>query len=515
MRTKYATINAIFGIAFQVTNALINFVIRRVLVSSVGLDYLGVNGLFSNILQLLSLVESGFGVAIIYLLYKPIASNDEMQIAKYMNYYRKIYHIVAVVIFILGIAMIPFLKVIVKDNPFGDRDIIVFYLLFLANTVSSYFLAYKASFLNACQRQYYVSVISIIANVIFAGLKIFSLIVLKNYILYLAIIIINTVAINLIVSEVVNHKFAYLRKYKKLELDKDIQNKIKNDVKAVMYHKVGGYVLNGTDNIVITYFVGLASVGLYSNYYLIMSTVGLFLSQVFTAIVPGFGEIIAEDSVRKTNHIYDVFKTVYFLDFLLYGLCSCIMVGLMQPFMVLWLGNTEYKLDDLIMFLVVFNFYLGGMRQAPVSVKSAAGIFKQDRFSPVLEAIINIIVSVVLASKIGIAGVIIGTITSCICMPFWTGPYFVYRDLFHRNFGKYLLVSLQYMGVTAVGCFLCYKISGLFNYSGGVVRFILLSVTCVIVAIIYFLVVFLCSRERNKLMEHVRPIFKKLKNIKN
>lgn len=506
MRSKYAFMNTIIGILYQLVNGVINVVLRRIIISSIGIDYLGVNGLFSNIFQLLCLVESGFGVAIVYMLYKPIQENDELQIAKFLNYFKKIYKVIALLVLVIGILFTPLLKYIIQDNPFSYKMTVVYYLLFLLNTVSSYFLAYKQSFLNACQRQYYVNIISIISVIFFAVLKIISLIVLKNYIVYLVIIIANTCFINLLVSIIVDKKYQYLKKFKKKKLQAEYVSKIKDDVKALFFHKIGGYILNGTDNLVITYFIGLSVVGIYSNYVLIISMLNIFINQIFTAIIPAFGGIIAEDAKKKTNRIYNIFHLSYFVSFLLYGACSLILCAVVQPFMCLWTGGTQYTLKMVIVYLIIFNFYLGGMRSAPNAVKSAAGIYRQDRFSPICEATINLVVSVVLASKIGIAGVIIGTITSNLAMPFWTAPYFVYRDLFKKNFSDFLIRTLKYFILLIIGVFIINELQKLIIFDGTILSFVILCLCSAIFVFFYMGLIFYFSKEKKNLISYIFTI---------
>lgn len=506
MRSKFAALNAFCGILYQLIYAITNMLIRKVMIDSIGIEYLGVNGLFSNILQLLGLVESGIGVAIVYLLYKPISINDEDEIAKLMNYYAKLYRIIAIIVLAIGIIFLPFLRIIIKDNPFTVRQTNYFYICFLLNTVSTYFLAYKTSFLNACQKQYYVSIISVLANIIFTVLKIISLVCFENYLYYLLLIIINTIFVNALVSVVVDRKYGYLKKKRKLVLEDSIKRKIKKDIKALMCHKIGGYILNGTDNIVITYFVGLTAVGLYSNYYLIISMVNIFINQVFNALVPAFGSIIAEDTVNDTNRIYPLYKMVYFVNFILYGACAMILVALMQPFLLLWLGGEKYLLSDIIMLLLVMSFYLGGMRSTPSAIKSAAGIYRQDKFSPICEAVINLVVSVLLVFKIGVAGVIIGTIFSCICMPFWTNAYYVYRDLFRVGFKEYLIVSVKYMILTSLGCLAIWFINTYLLKGVSVYFFIIRLFVTLFVTVIYFLTIFLASDQKENVFDYAKSV---------
>ena len=505
MRSRYATINTIFGLANQVALAVINLIIRRVMARTIGIDYLGVNGLFSNIITLLSLAESGFGIAIVYSLYKPIAENNQEEISKLVNYFSVIYRRIASIIFLFGIACIPLLKYLVKDNPFSSKDTIFFFLMFLLNNCVSYLFAYKASLLQACQRQYIVNIVSICVNLFFAVFRVIALVVERNYIYFLILVIINTLFVNIGVALICNHKYTFLIKNKKLALEKEKRKHIWGDVKALMWHKVGGYVLNGTDNIVISGFVGLATVGLYSNYLAISTLINSVFTQFLNAITPAMGDIIVEDSRQHTNKSYETYRIIHYLSFIMYSIGTMFILTVCQTFIgEVWLGR-EYMLSLSVVVLVAVNFYLSGMRLPATAVKSAAGIYKQDQFSPVCESIINLIVSIILVKRLGVAGVLLGTIIALICMPFWTAPFFIYRDLFHERFSIYLRDSLRFLFFTIVGsvvsCLIVNRI-----VIGGLAGFLIKAVVQGAIAIVYALLVTLISPEKKGVIEWVNKV---------
>lgn len=497
----------------QLVLALVNFILRRVLIQTMGVTYVGVDGLFSNILSLLGLVESGFGTAIVFSLYLPIAQGDEKKIVALVNFYSKVYRIIAITILFLGICFLPALKFIIKDNPFTTEETMIYYLLFLLNNVASYFLAYKTSFLMACQKQYLVSMTTMIANGLFAVLRIIVLIFWKNYVIFLFLIIINTVMVNVVVAQIVEKKYKYINSNNKNELSIEEKNSLFSNVKALLWHKIGTYVLNGTDNIVISYFVGIVSVGIYSNYILITRTLTQFINQLFNAIVPAMGDIIAEDSQTGENRAYSTYKSIYYLSFILYGTSTIILAALLQPFIKLWIGE-EYTVSALTVIFLVLNFYFSGMRTVPSTTKSAAGIYKQDRYSPICESIINLVLSVTLVHFIGMAGVIVGTLMSNLLMPFWTAPYYLYRDLFKKRFREYLYSSSKYFLITLAGVCIVNYLNSLVPFGSGLRDFVFMMLFSSLSALFYMLIIVLLSNEKKMLKPYINNLIIRISYIR-
>lgn len=510
MRSKYVLINTFFAILNQCALAIVNLVLRRVLVQTLGVSYVGVDGLFSNILSLLGLVESGFGTAVIFSLYAPISQGDDKKIGALVSFYSKIYRSIAAAVLIIGTALIPLLTFMIKDNPFTNEETVVFYILFLINNAASYLLAYKTSFLMACQRQFWVSGTTMICNVIFTCLRIIVLLTTGSYVVFLVLLIVNTVTVNFVIAKIVDNKFSYVNANKNEILDKAEKESIKSNVKALLWHKVGSYVLNGTDNLVISYFIGIVAVGVYSNYVLITRTLTQFMNQLFNSIVPAMGDIIAEDKQTGGNKAYITYKSIYYLSFVIFGTSTIILSSLIQPFVKLWVGSENVASDVMALFLVV-NFYFSGMRIVPSTTKSAAGIYKQDKFSPVCEAVLNLVISITLAKFIGVTGVIIGTLVSNLLMPFWTAPYFLYRDLFHKKFREYLWSSLKYLMITFTGVFILMYISNKIVTAENVWGFLMQLVFSVIYAVLYMLIFVCVSKDKDLLMPYLNRIWKRFK----
>ena len=458
MRTKNSIKNSIFGIGGQAINTLLSFISRTIFITMLGADYLGVNGLFSNILSMLSLAELGLGSAIIYNMYRPLAEGDERKLKALMSLYEKSYKIIGITIAIVGCLISPYLSYIIKDTP-NIPNLIIIYLMFLMNSVVSYFYIYKSSIIMADQKNYIITVRQQIFTVLQVILQIVVLYITKNYLAYLLIQIICTFLMNFSISKKADKMYPFLKSKNKEKLDSNEKKIIFKHVSATMSHKVGGVVVNGTDNILMSKFVGVYWVGLYSNYYMIISIINRFVGQIFTAITASVGHLNVKESKEKS---YDVYKKILFINFWIYGFCSISLLSLFNPFIKLWLGD-KFLLSSGIVVLIVTNFYLTGMRQSTITYNSTLGLFWNDRYKPWIEACINMIASIILLKKLGISGVFLGTLISSVTTSVWVDPYILFKHGFNRNLSDYFKQYLKYMLITIISAVSTYKLNTLIN----------------------------------------------------
>lgn len=445
MRTKFALINSIVGLIGQVFLVLSNLVVRRIFVATIGLDYLGINGLFGNILSFLALTESGVGIAMAYSLYAPVADNNEEKIRDLMLFYKKAYIVIALGVAGIGSLLIPIIPYLVTDTIFSDSQIILYYCLFLLDNVVSYFLAYRTTFLNACQKNYVITTIRTIVMCVGIALKSIALALTHDFVIYLLITIAVTFTNNVLVSFYVDKKYKFLKSKEHNPIPNEEKKNLFKNIKGLFLHKIGAFAVFGTDNIIISLFLNLRTVGIYSNYTLILTQLNTFATQLFNAIIPGVGNYIAVGEKDS----YKMYKNILFINFLLYGSFTSILVCVIQPFLQFWIGK-EGLLTTGVVFLILLDFYLKGMRNTVQIFKTAGGIFYQDRYSPLVEAVINLVVSIVLTSQIGLPGVFLGTIISGLCAPFLITPYYLFKDLFGVKFKYYLRDMIKYFGVLII-----------------------------------------------------------------
>ena len=478
-RIENTSKNFLFTVISTILTSVLGFITRTVFIHEIGITYLGANSLFTNILSMLSLTELGIGTAIAFSLYKPLADDDIETIKSLMSFYKKAYKVIAVVILILGLMLVPFLDILIKDP--GDMKHINFiYLVFLYNTVVSYLFTYKVTLLSADQKSYIMTNINMIISVVTAIIQLIILISFKNYFIYLIIgALINTVQW-FFVNKYIFNRYPYLKDKNIKPLSNNNKKQIQTNVKAMMFHKVGELCINQTDNIVISSFISISAVGLYNNYFMIINIINKFALSFFNAATASLGNLIATENCETQ---YTVFKRYNFLGFWVFGWSSICLIVLLNPFVEIWLGS-DYLIDNLTIILVIINFYLVGMRTTIGNVKMAAGLYSQDQWAPIVQSAINLAVSVYGAIKLGLPGVFLGTVVSSVFVPCWYRPLVVYKYTFKRSCKSYFITYFKYI-LVILFCFtsvvmLNYIILNILNISI-VFEFIIKCIVCVIV----------------------------------
>ena len=446
-RTEHSIRNTTVAMITQIVSVLLSFVTRTVFIKKLGADYLGVNGLFSNILTMLSLAEMGVGTAIIYAMYKPLAEKDEKKISALMSLYERLYRIIGLVVAGIGLALVPFLDVFIKERP-AIPYLEGIYLLYLANTVFSYFFTYKRSIIIADQQGYLSNLNTtnflILQNIV----QIVLLQATGNYYLFLITQIVCTVISNVVISRKADRMYPYLRKYKKETLTKSDKQSLWKSVVGMMSSKLGAAVVNGTDNLLISAFVGVYTVGLYSNYKLIVNTVKTLFVQCVSAVTASVGNLNATESREKSSEFF--FK-IDFVNYVLAYFGSLYIFSLINPFVELWLGK-EYILSMKVVLVLILDFYVIQMRQAPQIYINTYGLFWQIKWKSILEAVINLMVSLLFVAyfKWGVFGVLLGTLVSNIATNLWWEPYVVFRFGLDMPFSRYIVLYLKNIGFLMV-----------------------------------------------------------------
>ena len=419
--------------ASQLIIILLGFISRRVLIYSVGVQYLGINGLMSNILTIFSLAESGIGVAIGYSLYKPLAENDVETIKSLMRFYRTVYRLLALMTAVVGVLFYPFLPVFLKDNTAPDANII--YFLFLASSVCSYLWSYKITLNSSDQNKYLYTIANTITQILVLIVKVFILYYTQNYIIYLCIELGSTLVKNIIFSCILDRRYPFLKEKNVRKLSDIEKHQLSRNIKSLFWGKFGYIASQCSDNLVISSIISVTMVGLYSNYTTLVSAVSGFVTTFTSGVTASMGNLIASESKEKA---YAVYKRIDFINYWLYTFSAVCLLCLTEPFIKIWLG-TDYILPKGILIVSVVLFYLKGLNSGVDVAKNAAGLYYPDRFVPLIEAMLNLVISIILAYRIGLLGVLVGTLVSFLLLSFWTKPYFVFRDVFSVRFSEYVI----------------------------------------------------------------------------
>lgn len=444
MRRKKATINAsITGITFLLT-FIPTFIVRRVFLNNLGNELLGLSSLYMNIIGYLSIVEMGIGTAIIFSLYKPFVNNNFKEIKGYLEFYKNFYRIVGSFVLVVGILLIPFLGVFINSN-INMFDARLYFILFILNTIISYFFSYKLCILTVAQEGYKISVGAAISKFCISILQIVFLNIYNSFYIYLIIQIIINFLYYIFMNKYVDRNFKYIFEEKgKITLEEK-NNLIKN-VKALFLHKIGSVLVFGTDNIVISSFINLNTVAKFNSYNMVVTSLQGLLGTTMSAITPSIGNLLVEDNI---NLSYKIFKKIFFVNFWIASLIVITLYNTLTQFVRLWLGNTQI-IDNFTLSILLINVYFQFMRTPVDQFKEAAGLYHRDRFAPILEGIINLIFSIFLARIIGLSGVLIGTLISNITVIFWIKPMIVYKNVFKKTVTKYFCMYFFYLGISVI-----------------------------------------------------------------
>lgn len=473
-RVQSAAKNIAFGYIGNLTTQLLGFILRTVFISYLGDTLNGINDLYTGILSVLSLAELGVGTALNYSLYGPVARKDYEKIKSYMQLYKKAYRVIGLVIAVIGLAISPFLPYLVKQpQGVSVRDLTLYYFIFLFNTVSTYFVAYKYSLAYAEQKNYIQTNTITITKMITVTLQIAVIVTTRNFYLYL----LTAAAVELIqkifISWYLNRLYPYLKDKNVKKLSKEETGEVVTKTKALVFHKVGDVARLQTDSMIISAFINVTLVGFVGNYNMILNSVANFVNIIFNSVLSSFGNLIATESKEKQ---YDVFKVYRFFACWIYGFSAVGFFLLLTPFIVIWQGN-EKVLAAGVVACILIDYYFKGDRIVLSNFKTAAGVFEQDKYLALIQGVVNLILSIVLVQKIGLVGIYIGTIVSGLIANI-TKPFIIYKVCFEKSVKTYFLDSVKYLAV----------LGGILMLLTGIKQFVMPQVT-VLSFVVMFIVI--------------------------
>lgn len=504
-RTKNAKKNIIFGTILKIYQIIIPFVMRTAMIYLLGIEYLGLNSLFTSVLQVLNLAELGVGTAMVFSMYKPIAEDDDVTICALMKLYKIYYRVIGIVILVLGLILCPFIPKLIKSGVPNDMNIYILYLLNLFATVLSYWLfAYKNCLLAAYQRIDVTSKITIIVNTIMYILQFLLLFIFRNYYYYVIMLLVGQIAINIITAFLVNKMFPKYRASGKLPKE-SIQD-INHRVKDLFTSKIGSVIVNSSDSIVISTFLGLTILAVYQNYYYILTAIIGIIGVIFNSCTAGIGNSIIVES--KEKNYKDLNKFTFIISWLA-GFCSCALLCLYQPFMKIWVGE-NLLLDFPCVICLVIYYYIFEINALLNLYKDAAGIWHRDRYRPLVTALANLFLNILLVNFIGIYGVLLSTVLS---MLFIGMPWIIHNlftEIFKSNAREYVLKLVKYACVTFLISIItfvcCNSISG-----DSVISLIIKGIICFFVSNLLFYIIYIKTDELKETKKIAMNMLKKRK----
>ncbi len=438
-RTEYSLKNATTTTVLRVVAIVMGYAVRVVFTRTLSQSYVGINGLFTDLLNVLALSELGIESAITYALYKPIAENDVEEQKSLMRIYCRYYRAVAVTMTLIGLLIIPFLPFLIKNQPEVEQLTLI-YALYLANSALSYLMIYKKTLIDAHQLLYLGLTYQTCFWVIQDILQIIILITTKNFILFLLIYIICTLIGNIVISRKANRLYPYIKEKNIKPLDDLKKKEIGKDIRALFLHKIGNVLVNNTDNILLSSFVGIISTGIYSNYYLIIQSINQILNQMFQGITASIGSLgVSRDADRVTM----VYRTTYFIAYWVYGFGAICLYELINPFVMFSFGESYLFSKDIVLVLCI-NFFITGLKDVTLVFRNSLGLFRHDRYISIACAAINLLFSIILVKQLGTIGVFLGTLSSMLLTSAWLEPYIIYKYYLKHPFYHFLLRYLWY-----------------------------------------------------------------------
>lgn len=483
-RTKNATRNMVFGLFLKIYQIFVPFLMRTAMIYFMGVQYLGLNSLFASILQVLNLAELGVGNAMVYSMYKPIAEDDEISICALMRLYRIYYRVIGLVIAAAGLLLTPFIPRLINGDIPPELNIYVLYLLNLAVTVLSYWLfAYKNSLLQAHQRIDVTSKVTLVTNTIQYGLQFLVLVTIKNYYIYVLVALAIQALTNIVTAIVATKMYPNYHPAGKLPRNqvKDINHRIRD----LFTSKLGGVIVNSADTVVISAFLGLTMLAIYQNYYYILTSVIGFVGIVFQSCTAGIGNSVIVESEEKN---FSDLKKFTFLIAWIAGFCTCCFLCLYQPFMEIWVGqDLMLGFSAIICFCIYYFIY--EINQLLNTYKDAAGIWHEDRFRPLVTALANLTMNLIMVQFWGIYGVLLSTVLSML----FVGMPWLLHNLFTVLFNRsqmmgYVYTLFKYAFVVLISCIACYALSALVNFSALVNLVYRAVICCILPNLLYFLI---------------------------
>ncbi len=499
-RVQYAAKNIAFGYIGNITSTVLGFVLRTVFIMRLNETLLGVNGLYTGVLTMLSLAELGIGTALNYSLYVPVANRDYEKIKSYMLFYKKAYLAIAAVVAGIGIVLIPFLKFFIKNpGDYGMQELTVYYLIFLFNTVSTYFVAYKYSLVNAEQKNYIQTNVLTLTKLVTTISQIVVLLVTANFLLYL----LTAAAVELLQKIYVNHYlnklYPYLKDKDIKPLEKEETQAIKDKTKALVCHKVGDVARLQTDSIIIASFIQVSLVGVVDNYTMVINSISGFVNIIFNSVISSFGNLIATESEEKQ---YEMFKIYRFMANWFYGLSAIGFYVLLSPLVYLWLGE-KWLLGNGVVALILIDYYFKGDRIVLSNFKTAAGVFEEDKYLTLIQGGVNLVISIALVGPMGLAGIYIGTIISGLIANV-TKPFIIYRVCFGKGAGEYFGDTVKKLMVLMATLAIVLFASKFLLQQITVLSFVLTGMMIVLVYHVLFMLCFGRSGELGYLMRLVK-----------
>ena len=501
-RTEKSIKNVIVAIIVQIMTLLLSFVNRTLLVKSLGVESVSLNGLFTEVIAMLALTELGVGSAIIYNLYKPLAERNIKKICQLMKLFKTAYRIIAIVIFLIGCAMIPIIHLLVNDIKYSKEYIRMVYFLFVVQTSTSYLFSYKVSLLNADQKKYVHSIIQVIVKCISTVFSALILFITHSFIAYLLVLIIFNFITNVIASIFVDNRYLYLKEdYGKLPAKE--KKRVFSNIKNLFIKNVSAKVTNSTDNILISILVGTLSVGMYTNYSMIFNAIKQFSVQISGALAGSLGNLFASE---ESDQCIRVLNRMTFIFFMIASVLASSLYCCITPFIIAWLGN-DWILKNLVVFICCLNLFIDFGKIPLWQSLEVSGLFEKDKNISIIGTVANLFVSIVFGIRWGILGIFLGTLVTYV-IQIILKIYLLFKSYFESSPKHYYFKWLGYSLIAILELMISKQVCEKIVLSNNIIYFFVTAGIGMIISLTINIVLFARTQE----MSYFIQLCKKLIN---
>ena len=457
MDKRKSLLNVGISITFRILLLISNLLVRRYLISYIGNEVNGLNSLYVSILDVLSVAELGVGSAITFCMYKPIVEGDNDKVSALYGLFTKLYLIIGGIILVCGCAVMPLLKFLAKDYQTLDVNLYLTFGLMLASVVLTYVFSSKTSLINAYKNNYITSSISSVGMLLQCGLQIAAIIVFKSFEWFLASRII-AVALQWCATEIVARiKHGSIIKNKQ-KIDAESKKEVTKNVKAMFMHRIGGVLVNTADSIIISAFIGVAILGKYSNYTITMSAMVSVLVLCFQPLTSVIGHMCVEEDKEHVQKYANFFHTFNFILGIIFFLGY---YAVIDNFVDIFFG-ANLEMAKSVSFVITLNYFIQFMRQSVLLFRDATGTFYYDRWKPLIEGTVNVVLSIVFVlvfpKEYNVVGVIVATIITNVFICHIVEPHVLYKYALQKSTKDYYLRNYIYIaifGIALIGLHYC------------------------------------------------------------
>lgn len=496
------------GLGLKLLMLGLQFATKTIFIHNLGDVYNGVNTLLTSILSFLNIAELGIGSAIVFAMYKPVAERDYEKTNQYLVYYKKIYHILGLVVVGVGLVMMPFLPYMMEDanEIINKSELYIIYALYLISAASSYYVyAYRGGLITANQHDYRLTPINYTANVLIVVAQGVSLMVFDGFwafCIYVAIPIVISIIRSILNGVFAAKWYPYIKEKPQGKLEKSEIKEIRKNVLGIAISKISLIINNSVDSIIISAMIGVTILGKYHNYQTLILMVTSFVSVLFTAIVPSVGSLNVDAPVEHKKRIFNI---IHFASFWIYGMCTVCYLTMVQPFVVIWLGSARLIDDMFLLVVICLNFLTQGICSAIDVFKTGCGLYYHGKYRPIFTVLFNVGFSVLFGYFIGLSGIILATILSRFITTWWYDARIVFKHVFNEKCYKYLvdyvLKLLFVCAISALAYVICVQLPFV-----GVVKVIVNF----LISIVLFNGIFICLFGRTDEMKYLFGAFKRI-----